>query len=140
MNKTLITAAALAAAIVALPAVSNAAPVTARVVVATSVGYHDNGGRGGRWDDRGGNNGASFAIDRRINELDARIDAGRRSGSLSFREASRLSDRLNAIRWSKRGDDRSGRGLSGQEAASLNARLDDLSASVYGQRHDRNRW
>ncbi len=139
MNKTLITAAAIAA-MVALPAISQAAPVTARVVVATSVGYHDNDGHGGRWDNRGGNSGGSYALDRRIDELDSRISAGRRSGSLSVREASRLSDRLNAIRWSKRGDERSGRGLSGQEAASLNARLDDLSASIYGQRHDRNRW
>lgn len=141
MQKTLITAAAIAATLVAMaaPAVSNAAQLNVRVGVATAVDYRDYD-RGGRWNDhRGFDNRASMELDRRIAELDARINA-HRGGGLSFRESARLNDRLNAIKWSKRQSERSGRGLSFQETASLNARLDDLSASVYGQRHDRNRW
>ncbi len=141
MQKTLITAAAVAATLVAMaaPAVSNAAPlaVRAHVAVVAPVDFRDNG----RFNDhRGFDNRASVELDRRIAELSARINSGHRGDGLSFRESARLNDRLNAIKWSKRDAERSGRGLSGQETASLNARLDDLQASVYGQRHDGNRW
>lgn len=139
MTKTLITAAALVAALTAaaIPAASNAAPLlTARIAVATHADYRDNG----RWDRRGFDNRASVELDRRIAELSARINSGHRGDGLSYRESARLNDRLNAIKWSKRDAERSGRGLNANEAASLNARLDDLSASIYGQRHDRNRW
>ena len=138
MKKTLIAVAALAAGLTALaaPAMSSAAPLTARVAVVTQVDFRDHdrfANRGDRFD-----GAASAQLDRRIAELDARINSGR--GGISYREAARLNDRLDAIKFSKRNDERSGRGLDGREMASLNARLDDLQASVYGQRHDGNRW
>ena len=138
MKKTLLAAAALAAGLTTLaaPAMSSAAPLTARVAVVTKVDFRDND----RFNRGGFDNRASSQLDRRIAELDARIDAGRRGGGLSPREASRLNSRLNAIKWDKRSDERSGRGLDGREAASLNARLDDLSASIHGDRHNGNRW
>lgn len=139
MTRKIIPAIAAIAALIAVaaPAVSSAAPVVigTRVAVTTQVDYRDHGRFGGGFDNR-----ASAQIDRRIADLDSRINGRGRHDGLSYRETARLNDRLNNIRSDKRRDERDGRGLDGREVASLNARLDDLSNSVFGQRHDRNGW
>jgi len=77
-------------------------------------------------------------IDSRIDNLRARIDEGRSVRALSFREASRLSARLNGIRSLERQFERS-RGLDARETATLNMKLDRLSADIRYQGHDGNR-
>lgn len=122
---------ALAAAAAALTAA--AAPMNASADPAWGRG-HDRGDWNHR-DDR-----AQMQLRQRIDTLDSRIDMGRRTGDLSGREARRLSRELNNISWQVRDAERSGRGLSPAEYASLSARLDRLSMQVRENRHDGNRW
>jgi hypothetical protein len=84
-----------------------------------------------RQDDRGW-----ISINQRQRQLDARIDAGVRDGSLSRREARRLRAEfydIAALEARYRRD-----GLNRQERADLDRRFGRLSAEVYAQRHDRN--
>jgi len=123
-GKTLIALAASAAALTAaaVPMAADAAPAWHRV---------DRNHR----DDRSG-----MQLQARIGNLDTRIEMGRRSGQLSGMEARRLSRELSRLSVQVRAAERSGRGLSPAEYASLNARLDRLSMQVQSNRHDGNRW
>ncbi|WP_443749604.1 hypothetical protein [Asticcacaulis solisilvae] len=76
-------------------------------------------------------------LDGRIDNLRTRIEDGRRDHALSGREAARLTSRLNGIRSLKRQYER--RGLDARETATLNAKLDQLSADIHYQGHDGNR-
>ena len=146
-TKTLIALAALAASLTALtlPAVSDARPIQRHPVERS---YNDNRSdmRGHNDWNRHGDNDRSRRNDRgtaqlsdRISNLQSRISMGRRSGELSMREASRLNGELDRISWQTRNAERSGRGLNGREYSDLSARLDNLSAQVFGNRHDHNR-
>ncbi len=84
-----------------------------------------------RQDDRGW-----MPINQRQRQLDARIDAGIRDGSLSRREAVRLRAEFQEIAALESRYRRNG--LNMQERADLDRRFDRLSAEVYAQRHDRN--
>jgi hypothetical protein len=77
-------------------------------------------------------------IDNRIDNLHDRIIEGRRYHALSGREAARLNARLNTIRSLERQFERS-RGLDARETATLNMKLDQLSADIRYQGHDGNR-
>ncbi|MBW8881307.1 MAG: hypothetical protein JF615_07790 [Asticcacaulis sp.] len=147
--KTRNTLIALAVAASALTGVAATATQASTVAIA----WHDNDSRGdgrwdnrgndhrnGGWDNRGGHEDRRFAIENRIHNLRERIQDGRRNGSLSRREAYRLENRLNDIASLKRSYEYSGYGINGQEAATLDARLDDLSGQLRWQRHDGNRW
>jgi hypothetical protein len=69
-------------------------------------------------------------VDTRIERLQARIDSGRRDGSLSRREANRAQQALNDIRREER--DRRGDGrLSDHDEAALQTRLDRVAAQVH---------
>jgi len=126
MKKMLLTLAA-AAAVLGAPTLASAQPAFHTVAV-------QGGFRGAHFDNR-----ASAELDGRISTIETRIGMGRRSGGLSLREASRLNGQLNAISALKRSYERSGRGLTRAEVATLNARLDTLSAHVRMQGHDGNR-
>ncbi len=123
--KTLITMAAMAAALTTMtaPALAEAQPLKP-----VAIAYHD------RFDAH-----ASAELNSRISNLQTRIDMGKRTRQLSLREAARLSSQLSSIVSTKRSFERSGRGLDGREVATLNTRLDDLSARIHVQAHDGNR-
>jgi hypothetical protein len=125
MKKTLITLAAVAAALTTLsaPAIASAHPT--RVVVVT-----DHRGPGGTH--------ASAQLNGRIATLDARIDQGRRTGNISMREGRRLNNELNLISSQKRSFERSGRGLSVNEISQLDNRLDRLQGQIRYEKHDMN--
>lgn len=127
-TKTLIALAALATSLTALtlPAVSDARPIQRHPVERS---HNDN-----RSDMRG-----SADLNSRIATIESRIGEGRRSGQLSLRETSRLKASLNSITALKRSYERSGRGLNGQQTATLNNRLDNLSGQIRLQAHDGNR-
>ena len=139
VSKTLIALAAAAATLtaVAAPMAASARPAVAAVVKVDMRGHNDwnRGHDRNHRDDR-----AVGQLNDRIQNLQSRIYMGRRSGQLSLREASRLNGQLDRISWQTRAAERSGRGLNGQEYSALSGRLDNLSAQVYGNRHDRNRW
>lgn len=128
MKKTLITLAAIAAALTTLsaPAIASAQP--ARVVVITDH-------RGPAWNHR--DDRASAQLSNRIANLDARIDQGRRTGKISVREGRRLNNELNVISSQKRSFERSGRGLSLNEISQLDNRLDRLQGQIRFEKHDR---
>jgi hypothetical protein len=123
--KTLITMAAIAAALTTMtaPAMASAQPLKP---VAVAYNNHFD-------------NHASTELNARIGNLQTRIDMGKRTRQLSFREASRLSSQLSSIISTKRSFERSGRGLDGREVATLNSKLDGLSARIHVQAHDGNR-
>lgn len=127
MKKTLITLAAVAAALTALtaPAIASARP--AHVVVVTDH-------RGPGWNHR--DDRASAQLSNRIARLDARIDQGRRTGQISYREGRRLNNELNLISSQKRSYERSGRGLSLNEISLLDNRLDRLQSQIRYEKHD----
>jgi hypothetical protein len=129
MKKTLITLAAVAAALTTLsaPAIASAKP--AHVVV---VSDHRSSGWNHR-DDR-----ASAQLSARIARLDSRIDQGRRTGQISLREGRRLNNELNLISSQKRSFERSGRGLSVKEISQLDNRLDRLQDQIRYEKTDRN--
>ncbi len=137
LQTALIAAAAIAAAAVGLSAPS-AANADTRAVVQVDLGR---GGYDRGFDrDHGGYDRDGFSIDRRIDQLNGRINMGERSRQLSGREADRLRDRLDSIERTKRYYERSGRGLDGREVAMLNDSLDRLSADIRFQGRDGNRW
>lgn len=74
------------------------------------------------------------SINQRQANLDARIDAGVRSGSLTRNEAIVLRGEFRTLA-NLEANYRRG-GLSGWERQDLNRRFDLLSARVYGQKHD----
>jgi opacity protein-like surface antigen len=80
------------------------------------------------------------SINQRQANLDARIDAGVRNGSLTRAEAGRLRGEFNGlVRLESRY--RSSYGLSLSERADLDRRFDALSAQIRYQRNDNdNRW
>ena len=138
-SNTLIALAAATATLTALAAPMAASAAPTAIVKIDMRGHHGWDRRGGpdwnRRDDRG-----SAQLGDRISNLQSRIYMGRRSGDLSLREASRLNGELDRISWQTRNAERSGRGLNGREYSELSARLDNLSAQVYNNRHDHNRW
>jgi len=76
-------------------------------------------------------------INQRQRQLDARIDAGVRDGSLSRREAANLRaefQQIAALEGRYRRD-----GLNQRERADLERRFDRLSAQIYASRNDRDR-
>lgn len=75
-------------------------------------------------------------INQRQRQLDARIDAGVRDGSLSRREAGRLRAEFNDIAALEARYRRNG--LDARERADLDRRFDRLSAQVYAERRDHN--
>jgi TolA-binding protein len=129
MKKTLITLAAVAAALTTLsaPAIASAQP--ARVVVVADQ-------RGPGW--KHNDNRASAQLSNRIATLDTRIDQGRRTGQISLREGKRLNNELNLISAQKRSYERSGRGLSISEISTLDNRLDRLQGQIRYEKTDRN--
>ena len=150
-RSTLIALAFAASALMGVAATTSQAG-TLGATTTIAVGYHDqhdnrpgdsgwNDHRGGRWDNRGGRQeDRGFAIESRIQFVQERIEAGRRDGSLSGREAWRMQRRLNDIISEKRAYERSGYGLNREEVATVNFRLDDLSSIIRTNRHDDNRW
>jgi hypothetical protein len=74
-------------------------------------------------------------INARQNQLDARIDAGLRNGSLSYREASRLRAEFGQIAHLE--DNYRRNGLSVAERRDLDRRFDVLSARITAERRDR---
>lgn len=127
MKKTLITLAAAAAALTTLsaPAIASARPAHVVAVV-------DH--RGPSWNHR--DDRASAQLSNRIARLDARIDQGRRTGQISYREGRRLNNELNLISSQKRSFERSGRGLSVNEISLLDNRLDRLQGQIRYEKHD----
>lgn len=112
--KTLITLAAIAATLTTMtvPAMASAQPLKP-----VAVAFHS--------DSR-----VSAALDNRIDQLKGRIAMGKRTHKLTSREALNLTVKLNNIAAAKHADERSGRGIDGREAASLNSRLDSLSRQI----------
>ena len=129
MKKTLITLAAVAAALTTLsaPAIASARP--AHVV---AIADH----RGNGWNHN--DNRASAQLSAKIARLDSRIDQGRRAGQISAREGRRLNNELNLISSQKRSFERSGRGLSVNEISQLDNRLDRLQGQIRFEKTDRN--
>lgn len=87
---------------------------------------HDRQDRGDNWQN----------INQRQRQLDMRIDAGVRDGSLSRREAVRLRAEFQEIASLENRYRRNG--LSWEERRDLDRRFDRLSAQVQVERHDRN--
>ncbi len=75
-------------------------------------------------------------INQRQRQLDARIDAGLRDGSLSRREAANLRAEFRQIADLEARYRRNG--LDMRERADLDRRFDRLSAQIYAERRDRN--
>lgn len=71
---------------------------------------------------------ASARIDARIAAIKADIRTGERTRRINLREGARLTAQADAVAATKRMDGRNG--LTFAEAATLNARLDSLSAQV----------
>ena len=84
---------------------------------------------------RGGGTG-EMNINQRQADLDARIDAGVRNGSLTAREAAELRAEFQAIARQEADYRRSGRGLTNAERVDLDRRFDSLSARVRTERND----
>lgn len=128
MKKTLIAIAALTAAATGVMAPSMAAAQT-RGAVVVQVSND-------RWDHNRRDDRAEYRLDSRIDNLYERIRMGRRTGDISRREADRLLSRLDSISSERRRSERTGRGLSPREVASLSDRLDRLSREVRYERND----
>lgn len=130
MKKALIPVLAIAAASVAVPA------------MAQDYGRHDRD-RYERYDrddrrdrgDRYENQGRWQSIAQRKYQLDRRIDVGLRNGSLSRREASRLSIALNSLVRLERNYMRGG--LTRWERSDLDRRYDRLAVQIRAERRDR---
>ncbi len=130
MKKALIPVLAIAAASVAVPA------------MAQDYGRHDRD-RYERYDrddrrdrgDRYENQGRWQSIAQRKYQLDRRIDVGLRNGSLSRREATRLSTALNSLIRLERNYMRGG--LTRWERSDLDRRYDRLAVQIRAERRDR---
>ncbi len=114
--KTLMALAAMASLTAMTPMMADAMPMKTMKPVAVSF-RHD------RVDPA-----ASARIDARVTSIKADIRTGERMHRINVREAGRLTAQADAIAATKRMDTRNG--LSFSEAATLNARLDSLSAQV----------
>lgn len=77
------------------------------------------------------------SIDRRIDNIDARINQGRRSGALNRSEANRLNSDLRDIKSLARRYERSGRGIDRQEASVLERRMNALEHRLMAELRDR---
>lgn len=119
MKKALIPVLAIAAASVAVPAAAQ------------------NYDRGDRYVQ---NHGGWQSISQRKYQLDRRIDVGQRNGSLSRREANRLTSELNQLVRLERNYLRGG--LTRWERNDLDRRYDRLAVQVRMERRDRDnrRW
>lgn len=82
---------------------------------------------------------ASARLDTRIQGLKNDLALGQRSGRISRKEAARLSGKINTVANLKRSYDRSGRGLTSSEIATLDAKIDVLSGQIRTQALDHNR-
>jgi len=82
---------------------------------------------------------ADVRIDSRIQSLRGDISLGQRSGRISRTEASRLNRKVDDVALLKRSYERSGRGLNGQEANALNAKIDTVATQIRVQARDNNR-
>ena len=117
MKKALIPVLAIAAASVAVPA---------------SAQNYDRHDRHDRYEQ---NRGGWQSISNRKYQLDRRIDVGLRNGSLSRREAGRLSAELNALVRLERSYMRGG--LTRWERSDLDRRYDRLAVQIRIERRDR---
>ncbi len=145
MKKALIPVLAIAAASVAVPA------------MAQDYGRHDRDryerydrddrrDRGDRYENQGRWQSIAqrkYQLDRRmaalpprfVEQLDRRIDVGLRNGSLSRREATRLSTALNSLIRLERNYMRGG--LTRWERSDLDRRYDRLAVQIRAERRDR---
>ncbi|HYC97372.1 hypothetical protein [Brevundimonas sp.] len=134
MKKALIPLLAIAAASVAVPAAAQSYDRYDR------QDRHERGDRYDRDDRSDYNRGGWQSISNRKHQLDRRIDVGLRNGSLSRREASRLSAQLNSLVRLERSYLRGG--LTRWERNDLDRRYDQLAVQVRIERRDRDnrRW
>ncbi|MFT4091509.1 MAG: hypothetical protein QM645_12310 [Asticcacaulis sp.] len=116
----------------ALAAVA-AVSVASLSVPATAATHNDH--RYERQQDRIDNRDRS--VDRRIDNLEFRINQGRRTGALNRNEVNRLSNDLRDIKSLSRRYERSGRGIDRQEAAVLDRRLNALEHRLVAELRDR---
>ncbi len=80
---------------------------------------------------------ADRQVEARIDNIQDRIENGRRANRISTREARNLNMRLEGVINLARDYMRTGRGIDSREMAQLDARLDRISADVRYERHDR---
>ena len=80
---------------------------------------------------------ADRQVEARIDNIQDRIENGRRANRISYREARNLNMRLEGVINLARDYMRTGRGIDSREMAQLDARLDRISADVRYERHDR---
>jgi hypothetical protein len=80
---------------------------------------------------------ADRQVETRIDNIQDRIENGRRANRISYREARNLNMRLEGVINLARDYMRTGRGIDSREMAQLDARLDRISADVRYERHDR---
>ncbi len=140
MKKTLTALLALAAVSAALPAAAQSWDGYGRgPATRTDVRFDDRSG--GRFDDRFDDRFGDRAGDLRATyaQLDMRIDRGVRDGSLSRREAWRLSSDLRGLRQLDARYRFSGGGLDRMERADLERRAERLSFQIRAERHDGDR-
>ena len=123
----------------AAPAVATAQSVNERAATFERIQYapndqyrRDGGDRGD--DRRGGGDGQN--INQRQAELDARIDAGVRNGSLTNAEAQRLRAEFADIARAEAQYRANGRALTPNERADLDRRFDLLSSRIQYDRND----
>ncbi len=121
-TKTLLAMIVMSAGVTALSLPAQAAPLRHPVPVAVHYDMQ-----------------ASKRIDVRIQSLKSDLSQGQRSGRISRAEAARLSGKINTVASLKRSYDRSGRGLTTSEVATLNAKIDTLSGQIHTQAFDHNR-
>ena len=121
-TKTLLTMLVMSAGLTALSLPAHAAPLRHPTPVAVHYDIQ-----------------ASKRIDVRIQSLKSDLNQGQRSGRISRKEATRLSGNINTVASLKRNYDRSGRGLTTFEVATLNAKIDTVAGQIRAQAHDSNR-
>ncbi|MGE0742425.1 MAG: hypothetical protein AB7O98_13880 [Hyphomonadaceae bacterium] len=90
------------------------------------------------WQDRPGRGNDWTPINQRQREIDMRIDAGRRDGSLSRAEASRLRADFQYLAQLEARYRQNG--LSNRERRDLDDRFDRLEGRVLAERRDRNNY
>jgi hypothetical protein len=122
MKKFVISALALTAASVALPAAAQSYHAPYRPAPGYSQTHYQNYNG---WE----------TISRRQARLDQRIDNGIRNGQLSRREATRLRSEFNAL-LRLEGSYRRTNGLSQWERQDLDRRYDRLAYQIRDERHD----
>lgn len=128
MKKFVISALALTAASVALPAAAQSYHAPYRPAPGYSQGY-------GYSPAQYNNYNGWESMSRRQARLDQRIDNGIRNGQLSRREATRLRTEFNAL-LRLEGSYRRTNGLSQWERQDLDRRYDRLAYQIRDERHD----